>query len=345
MTPAPRTTLSVALCTCEGEDRHLGEQLASIAAQHRRPDEVVVCDDASRDATCEIVHRFADEAPFPVSLRRHETRLGASANFASAIARCTGDVIVLCDQDDVWSPAKLQRMSEAFAIGAPGLVFSDADLVDGSLRPLGTTLYEVQGIDARFRSRLAADPLAQLIGLRRAPLGLTLAFSASLRPLVLPLPPYREQLIAHDAWIDLVAASIAPLVGLDERLVAYRQHAGQLVGARLRRPPRAPLRERLREHPDRAIARAIAGELLARLERWTPPPGPAAADWSRRAQRSRALLADRLRHLRARDELAAGLAPRSRTVARELGARRYHRHSGGLVSATKDLLAPPRQRS
>ena len=40
--------LSVALCTYNGA-AYLGQQLASIAAQDLRPDELVVCDDASTD--------------------------------------------------------------------------------------------------------------------------------------------------------------------------------------------------------------------------------------------------------------------------------------------------------
>ena len=58
-------TLSVAMCTYNGE-LYLREQLDSIAAQTRLPDELVVCDDGSVDRTVAILDGFAATAPFPV---------------------------------------------------------------------------------------------------------------------------------------------------------------------------------------------------------------------------------------------------------------------------------------
>ncbi|MBN9522205.1 glycosyltransferase, partial [bacterium] len=54
--------LSVALCTFNGE-RFLPDQLASIRAQERLPDELVACDDGSTDHTIELLRAFAAEVP------------------------------------------------------------------------------------------------------------------------------------------------------------------------------------------------------------------------------------------------------------------------------------------
>ena len=53
--------ISIALCTYNGAD-FLREQLRSIGEQSRQPDELVVCDDCSTDATVEIVSEFAASA-------------------------------------------------------------------------------------------------------------------------------------------------------------------------------------------------------------------------------------------------------------------------------------------
>ncbi|MBC7931137.1 MAG: glycosyltransferase, partial [Rubrivivax sp.] len=98
-----RTRLSIAMCTYDG-GRYLAEQLASIAAQTRAPDELVVCDDRSRDETTSIVRRFAETAPFPVRLYVNEQNLGSTRNFEKAIGLCEGELIALSDQDDVWLP-------------------------------------------------------------------------------------------------------------------------------------------------------------------------------------------------------------------------------------------------
>ncbi|MCW3059170.1 MAG: Alpha-L-Rha alpha,3-L-rhamnosyltransferase, partial [Capsulimonas sp.] len=67
--------ISIALCTYNGA-RFLPEQLASIAAQTRPPDELIVCDDRSKDDTVDIIRRFAKTVGFPVSLHINDENLG-----------------------------------------------------------------------------------------------------------------------------------------------------------------------------------------------------------------------------------------------------------------------------
>jgi len=110
----PRATVSVALCTYNGA-AYLGEQLDSIVAQSRPPDELVVCDDGSTDGTVGLLQAFVPEAPFPVRLYRNERNRGFAKNFERAISLCTGDFIALSDQDDVWKPEKLARLATALA--------------------------------------------------------------------------------------------------------------------------------------------------------------------------------------------------------------------------------------
>ena len=108
-------SVSVALCTYNGT-RYLKDQIDSIASQTRVPHELVVCDDCSSDDTVKILEAFASRAPFPVRLSVNPTNLGSTKNFAQAIALCRGDIIALCDQDDVWHPAKLERLASVFAV-------------------------------------------------------------------------------------------------------------------------------------------------------------------------------------------------------------------------------------
>lgn len=91
--------ISVALCTHNGS-AYLTEQLASIAAQTRLPDELVVCDDRSSDDTPRLLADFAARAPFPVQVVVNSENLGSTAKFAKAISLCQGDFIALSDQAD-----------------------------------------------------------------------------------------------------------------------------------------------------------------------------------------------------------------------------------------------------
>src|SRR5713226_2485661 len=137
---------SVALCAYNG-GRFLREQLRSITEQSTPPCQLVICDDGSTDDTVAIADSFARSAPFPVEVRRNRTRLGTGANFDEASSRCSGDVIFLCDQDDVWHPEKITRTIERFDDPRVQCVFTDARLVDEEGRQIGRTLWQQIGFD------------------------------------------------------------------------------------------------------------------------------------------------------------------------------------------------------
>src|SRR6478672_9070821 len=139
-------TVSVALCTFNGA-AHLPDQLGSIAAQRRLPDELVVRDDASSDGTCGVIRAFAARVPFPVRFEVNAHRLGSTRNFDRAIAACSGEIIALCDQDDIWRDDKLRLLERRFQDDSIGLVFSDADIVDAALIPAGERLWPSVGFN------------------------------------------------------------------------------------------------------------------------------------------------------------------------------------------------------
>ena len=126
-------TVSVALCTYNGA-RFVAEQLRSILAQSSPADQIVISDDGSTDGTLEVVRAelaAAGSALPEVIILENPAPLGVTRNFEQAILACTGDLIVLCDQDDTWVPDRLARAEREFA-ARPDLLllYSDASLVD-----------------------------------------------------------------------------------------------------------------------------------------------------------------------------------------------------------------------
>ena len=76
------------MATYNGE-RHIKEQVDSLARQSHLPLELVVTDEGSTDATLAIVADFAQTAPFPVRVHRNVGRLGYVKNCLHASALCS----------------------------------------------------------------------------------------------------------------------------------------------------------------------------------------------------------------------------------------------------------------
>ena len=192
----------------------LSEQLESIGSQSRPPDELIICDDRSSDNTVAIIKSFALEAPFPVRLEVNPTNLGSTKNFELAISRCRGDVIALSDQDDIWQKDKLAQMERVLHQSpSVGAVFSDADVVDEQLTPLGYKLWDRYGFTRSRRRHLVAGRAFQVLLDQNAVTGATLAFRSWLKEWVIPIP----DCWMHDAWIAAVTAAVSDMSILRSR--------------------------------------------------------------------------------------------------------------------------------
>ncbi|PTR16271.1 glycosyltransferase involved in cell wall biosynthesis [Nitrosospira sp. Nsp2] len=312
-------SLSVALASYNGE-RYIGEQLDSIARQTRLPDELIISDDASTDSTPAIVYDFAQRVPFPVRFIQHE-RLGSTRNFELAIAECKGDIIFLCDQDDVWYPNKAETIEGVF-ISTPeaGAVFTDADVVDENLQPLGSRLWRFFRFKSEEQAQLAAGDALGVLLRHPVATGATMAFRSSFRDFVLPMPP-----TWHDAWIALLIGASSHLVALPIPLIAYRQHGHNQIGI-----PR-PGRNRDKTVADIYGPRVLLYETAqARLLEFADrfPTG---------AQRIY-LFTEVVNLLRARATLPDARWRRLPIALQGLIAYRYHRYAYGWGSFLKDLF-------
>ncbi len=215
--------ISVALATWNGE-RFLEEQLKSIAAQSRLPDQLVLSDDASSDATLDVASRFAEHAPLDVVIMPNSHRVGYNGNFMRAIAACTGDLIALSDQDDVWHPKKLELSARAFeADPAVSLVTHSARAVDEYLQPT----WSDRSNQIRKHRRV---PPGSLPPFPRARAGCMMTFRSTYlhsvdfadRPRA---APHGNEPLTHDAWIQIICGALGAIVLLPEELVLYRRHA------------------------------------------------------------------------------------------------------------------------
>ncbi len=104
--------ISVVIATYNGE-RFIKKQLESIYGQSVQPDEVIICDDGSTDTTADIVRGFIGEKQVKNwVLYENDVNKGFKLNFLQALKKATGDIVFLCDQDDIWHPEKIKLMKE-----------------------------------------------------------------------------------------------------------------------------------------------------------------------------------------------------------------------------------------
>lgn len=75
--------------------------LASFINQTRRPDEIIVVDDGSSDATAAALERYSDLLPLVVVKQSQRGRAGARN---SGLRRATGQFVIFCDDDRVAAP-------------------------------------------------------------------------------------------------------------------------------------------------------------------------------------------------------------------------------------------------
>jgi glycosyltransferase involved in cell wall biosynthesis len=303
---------SVVLCTFNGE-RFLTQQIESLVRQTRPADEIIVRDDGSTDRTIALLK--AHERLLPIRIAINDSNLGSTANFERTIAEANGDLIALCDQDDVWEPRKLERLEVAFRPGV-GLVFTDAELIDDHGRQLGRRLWDAIGFHGTLVRDFRGEPLRVFSRGKNVITGATMAFRSELRKVVLPIP----DIWTHDGWIAIVVTFAASIVMLPEALIRYRIHAGQQLGL-------TPAASQISRQP----------ELLLRQSRQYE----AVIDRVRSFADSRRLrwLEEMVEHVKTRTEMPSFRTERIRQIARELRAGRYHCYSNGLRSAFKDLLS------
>ena len=220
-------SISIAMCTYNGA-AHLPSQLKSIAQQTVSAREIVICDDGSSDATLSIIDEFARNAPCKVRVYRNRQNLGYTKNFEQAIGLCDGDLIALSDQDDIWYPHKLAVLQSVLLKDETiGGVFSDGDVMEANSQSAGRTLWRSHGFSRKEQAYLRHGKGAQVLFQHNVVTGMTLIFRAALRDKLLPIP----RTWVHDAWLAFMLVLHSRLVACSDRLVQYRTHPSQQIGA------------------------------------------------------------------------------------------------------------------
>lgn len=199
--------VSVCMAAYNG-GRFITAQLRSVCAQLAAEDEVVISDDGSTDDTIERIEEMSDRR---IRLYRHERRTTIAANFENALRHARGDLIILCDQDDVWLEGRVAAAKRA--LRGRLLMVCDCQFV----RDDGAVVVE------SFFALYGAGPGLVKNLMKNTYMGSAMSFRRELLDIALPFPP---SIPMHDQWLGLVAELSGSVRFVPEVLVRHNCHAG-----------------------------------------------------------------------------------------------------------------------
>lgn len=219
--------VSVAMCTYNGE-KYLKKQLDSILNQTKSVDEIIICDDGSTDRTMAILNDYAEKHNEVVRVFQNEKNLRVIKNFEKAVEHCTGDIVFLSDQDDIWAENKVENFMSYFSqnpsinvLGSNGYCIDENDKVYDK--------YSVWDVPSTLLKKgKKIDYLETLVFAGNIFTGASMAFRKEILPEILPFPDSKT--LYHDGWIALYGAKKKSIELLPEKYFYYRIHEEQQIG-------------------------------------------------------------------------------------------------------------------
>lgn len=203
--------ISVALCTYNGA-KYIEEQLQSIVDQDFPPQEIIVVDDQSNDNTVEILNKWGGNFPHLFKIFINEKNLGFDKNFEKAISLCSGELISIADQDDIWMKDKLQLLAACFS--NPRVILAHGaslTLKDGKLHYFSGQLRRYHLFEGSDSRKLFL--LNQLSGHN-------IVFRKTLLANALPIPDN----MYYDWWLAVQASAHGEICAVKKYLVHHRKH-------------------------------------------------------------------------------------------------------------------------
>lgn len=210
--------ISVCIATHNGS-KYIKEQVESILPHLESEDEIIVSDDGSTDDTIAILKQLNDfrikifyykQPDNPLKGAQKSIRY-ATKNFENALSKAYGDVIFLCDQDDVWYPEKINICKDL--LKQYDIIKHDYSIIDEN-----GELVQRQVYDAATQRNRSLYHLWRLLPFR----GCCTAFKREVLSKSIPFP---DDCLQHDTWIGMVARiSGFRFYYLDQPLIYHRHH-------------------------------------------------------------------------------------------------------------------------
>jgi glycosyltransferase involved in cell wall biosynthesis len=198
--------------------RYVAAAIDSVLTQEYPPEllDLVVVDDESTDETPEVLE---------AAKARHGARLTAVRQANAGLARATatalsharGELIAICDADDLWLPGKVAAQVELFRTNPEvSLAYADMLVIDPEGAVTSRSFFADQGIEP-----LRGHLLDRLV-YKNFVTNSTLMFRAA------DLRPYPDRFPYADYWLSSNAAAAGITEVIEQPLASYRLHGSNM---------------------------------------------------------------------------------------------------------------------
>lgn len=224
-----RSRVSIVMTTYNGEE-FIREQIDSILRNINEDDELIIGDDGSTDETLSVLREYKNNNPnIKIVLNNH---LGTTKNIESLLRMTNGDIVFLCDQDDVWRDNKVDVICKDFEENPDAdLIFHNSSVSARDANDIiHASLFEFLSVSNRFVDNIKYFHFwGCMFAIRRR----------AIRYII----PFR---FGFDSWIIFCTSFFGKCYIEPKILMMYRRHGGNLstfkrhsflhvIGARLKR--------------------------------------------------------------------------------------------------------------
>jgi Glycosyl transferase family 2/Glycosyltransferase 61 len=216
--PAAAPLVSLVLVAYRHEN-FVAAAVRGALAQTYAPLDVIIVDDASPDATAEVIAAELARHPDRTDIRfiRHPENLGAFAAWRNSLSLARGEFIVCSAGDDIMLPGMVEQMVGMWRREAVSLVTANARYIDAAGNELNRFYRDPDAVHDDSFETLARD------GVNATCFGAAMGFERALYH-EFGCPP--EHLSAPDIMLPFYAYLRKGARFIAEPLLKYRVHAG-----------------------------------------------------------------------------------------------------------------------